>query len=36
MRMSHLSIGGPFGMVLKYLWDVFDFKDFASGFIQLH
>jgi hypothetical protein len=36
MRMFHLSIGGPFGMVFEHLWDVFNFKDFASGFIQLH
>jgi hypothetical protein len=36
LRMSHLSRGGPFGMVFEHIWDVFDSKDFASSFIQLH
>ncbi len=33
MHMSHLSVGGLFGMVFEHLWDVFDPKDFASNFI---
>jgi hypothetical protein len=30
--MSHLSIGGPFGMVFEILQDVFDLEGFASDF----
>ncbi len=36
MRMSHLSISGPFGMVFDNLQDVFDPKGFANNFIQFH
>jgi hypothetical protein len=27
---------GPSGMVFEHLWDVFDFKDSISDFIQFH
>ncbi len=36
IRTSHLSIGGPFGMVFDNLEDVFDPKGFTNDFIQLH
>jgi hypothetical protein len=36
MHMSHLFVRGPSNMVFEHLWDAFDPKDFASGFIQLH
>jgi hypothetical protein len=34
--MSHLSAGGPFGMVFEHLQDSFDLEDSTNGFIQLH
>jgi hypothetical protein len=36
LHMSHLLVGGPFGMVFKHLKDFFDFEDSTNGFIQLH
>jgi hypothetical protein len=36
MQMSHLSAGGPFGMVFEHLQDAFDPKDSTNNFIQLH
>jgi hypothetical protein len=34
--MSHYFTGGFSGMVFEHIWDVFEFEDFASDFIQLH
>jgi hypothetical protein len=35
VHSTHLLVGGPLGMVLEHLQDLFDPKDSVSGFSQL-